>query len=139
MIYAFIFFLAPSSTIRGNASFIYISLHFGMWFTLETGYFQPTCISLLLCTLPRGSCNVIDKCLTYVFIDKIGLDNYLKYFVNNVLLIDKSSQETHTINTAAQQKSRRWMSFCRRLKGAFLCLVVYTIIAIDDERSYGIR
>ena len=71
-----------------------------------------------------------------MFIDKIGLDKYLKYFVNNVLLIDKSSQETHTINTAAQQKSRRWMSFYRRLKGAFLCLVVYTIIAIDDERSY---
>ena len=64
-------FLAPRLLFEGMH--LHISLHFGMWFTLETGYFQPTCISLLLCTL-AWLCNVIDKCLTYVH-HKIGLTN----------------------------------------------------------------
>jgi hypothetical protein len=134
-IYAFTFFLIPSSIIRGNSAFIYICLHLGMWITLEVGMFPPVCIALLLSTLPRGTCNIIDRFLTYMFITKLKLNVTVRKvigYISEYIDITEPLQ-----NSNDNKKKRRWniYRFFQKIKKYLMLLLIYVILAMDDERS----
>eukprot|EP00942_MAST-04A_sp_MAST-4A-sp1_P002903 g2903.t1 len=151
-IYAFVFFLIPSSAIRGNAAVLYISLHLGMWLTIEVGMFPPVCIALLLCTFPSTACKIIDRTLTYIVNTRWNLTVYMTQMLEYIEEYVKEDEQYATRTTKQLKENKKntkkrnggenkydcknKCSITSTIKSSFLLLMIYVILAIDDERSF---